>query len=114
MDLKRTVESKYFKKDIPDFKPGDTVKIHIRILPQGEKGKERIQTFEGIVISCRGGGTRETFIVRKVSFGEGVEQTFPLHSPLIKKIEVLKKGKVRRAKLYYLRGRKAKVKTLTT
>jgi len=114
MDLKPTVESEYFKKDIPNFRPGDTVKVHIRILPQGGKEKERIQTFEGIVIARRGGGTRETFMVRKVSFGEGVEQILPLHSPLIKKIEVLKRGKVRRAKLYYLRGRKAKVKTLTT
>lgn len=111
MDIKRIVESKYTKEDIPEFRPGDTVKVHIRIPPSGEKDKERIQTFEGIVIARRGGGTRETFTVRKVSYGEGVEQIFPLNSPLLKKIDVLKRGKVRRAKLYYLRDRKMKVKT---
>ncbi len=104
------VESEYLRDDIPDFRPGDTVKVHVRVV---EGNRERIQVFQGVVIARRGGGTRETFTVRKVSFGVGVERTFPLHSPIIAKIEVVSQGKVRRAKLYYLRdrvGKKARIK----
>ncbi len=104
------VESEYLRDDIPDFRPGDTVKVHVRVV---EGNRERIQVFQGVVISRKGGGTRETFTVRKVSFGVGVERTFPLHSPIISKIEVVSQGKVRRAKLYYLRdrvGKKARIK----
>ncbi|MEJ5185966.1 MAG: 50S ribosomal protein L19 [Candidatus Geothermincolales bacterium] len=104
------VESQYLRDDIPDFRPGDTVKVHVRVV---EGNRERIQVFQGVVISRRGSGTKETFTVRKVSYGIGVERTFPLHSPLISKIEVVSRGKVRRAKLYYLRqrvGKAAKVK----
>ena len=99
------VEQPYLRKDIPEFAPGDTVKVHVRVR---EEGKERIQVFQGVVIRRRGGGTRETFTVRKVSFGIGVERIFPLHSPVISKIEVVRRGKVRRARLYYLRERKGK------
>ncbi len=104
------IEQAYFKKDLPELGPGDTVKIYLKIK---EEDKERIQKFEGIVISKRGSGLSKTFTVRKISHGEGVERTFPLHSPSIQKIEVVRKGKVRRAKLYYLRGKvgkKTKVK----
>jgi large subunit ribosomal protein L19 len=104
------VESEYLRDDIPDFRPGDTVKIHVRVV---EGSRERIQIFQGVVISRKGGGTRETFTVRKISFGIGVERTFPLHSPIISKIDIVSRGKVRRAKLYYLRervGKAAKVK----
>jgi len=99
------VESEYLRDDIPDFQPGDTVKVHVRVV---EGNRERVQIFQGTVISRKGGGTRETFTVRKVSFGIGVERTFPLHSPIISKIEVVSRGKVRRAKLYYLRERVGK------
>jgi large subunit ribosomal protein L19 len=104
------VESEYLRDDIPEFRPGDTVKVHVRVV---EGNRERIQTFQGVVISRKGGGTRETFTVRKISFGVGVERTFPVHSPIISKIEVVSEGRVRRAKLYYLRdrvGKAAKVK----
>jgi large subunit ribosomal protein L19 len=104
------VESEYLRDDIPDFRPGDTVKVHVRVV---EGNRERIQVFQGVVIARKGGGTRETFTVRKVSFGGGVERTFPLHSPIISRIEVVSQGKVRRAKLYYLRdrvGKKARIK----
>ncbi|OHE56456.1 MAG: 50S ribosomal protein L19 [Thermodesulfovibrio sp. RBG_19FT_COMBO_42_12] len=94
-----------FKKDITDFNIGDTVKVSVKVV---EGDKERIQPFEGVVIARHGGGTRETFMVRKVSFGVGVERIFPICSPVIDKIEVLKRGSVRRAKLYYLRGKKGK------
>jgi large subunit ribosomal protein L19 len=94
-----------FKKDIPSFRIGDTVRVSMRVK---EGDKERFQPFEGVVIAQRGSGTRETFTVRKISYGIGVEKIFPLHSPLIDKIEVLKEGTVRRAKLYYLRGKKGK------
>jgi large subunit ribosomal protein L19 len=98
------------REDLPDFRPGDTVKIHVRVV---EGGRERVQLYQGIVIGRRGSGIRETFTVRKISFGIGVERTFPVHSPMIAKIEVVTKGDVRRAKLYYLRsrvGRAARVK----
>jgi len=104
MDAIKLVEEKY-KKDIPPFKVGDTVRVSMRV-KEGEK--ERVQAFEGVVIARRGSGTRETFMVRKISYGVGVEKIFPLHSPLIEKIELVKQGRVRRAKLYYLRRKKGK------
>lgn len=88
-------------KEVPDFRPGDTVKVHVRVI---EGNRSRIQIFAGVVIARHGGGLTQTFTVRKVSFGTGVERTFPLHSPIIEKIEVDRRGDVRRAKLYYLRG----------
>jgi large subunit ribosomal protein L19 len=94
-----------FKRNITDFNIGDTVRVFVKVV---EGDKERIQLFEGVVIARRGGSTRETFMVRKVSFGIGVERIFPLYSPAIDKIEVLKRGRVRRAKLYYLRSKKGK------
>lgn len=94
-----------FKKEIPQFNIGDSVRVHVKVI---EGDKERIQPFEGVVISRKGSGIRETFMVRKVSFGIGVERIFPLHSPTIEKIEVIRRGAVRRAKLYYLRGKKGK------
>lgn len=97
------------KKEIPPFDIGDTVKVHLKVV---EGDKERIQVFEGIVIGRKGGGSRETFTVRKVSYGVGVERILPLHSPMIDKIEVVKKGSVRRAKLYYLREKKGKAARL--
>lgn len=93
------------KKEIPPFKIGDTVKVNMRVV---EGDKERLQSYEGVVMSQRGSGTRETFTVRKVSYGVGVERIFPIHSPMIEKIELIKEGHVRRAKLYYLRGKKGK------
>jgi large subunit ribosomal protein L19 len=99
------MESKFIKKDIPDFRVGDTVDVQLKIV---EEGKTRIQTFEGIVIARAGSGLRETFTVRKISYGEGVERVFPLHSPSIDKIEVMKKGDVKRAKLYYLKRKVGK------
>jgi large subunit ribosomal protein L19 len=104
------LEKEQMRADVPEFAPGDTVRVHMRIV-EGEK--MRIQIFEGPVIARRGGGVRESFTVRKISYGIGVERTFPLHSPRIEKIEVIRLGKVRRAKLYYLRelrGRKARIK----
>ena len=98
------------KSDIPSFRPGDTLKVHVRVV---EGNRSRIQVFQGVVIRRAGNGVRETFTVRKVSFGTGVERTFPVHSPIIEKIEVAHRGDVRRAKLYYLRdlrGKKAKIK----
>ena len=109
MDLLSVVESKHTKKEIKKFNPGDTVKIHIKIK---EGDKERVQVFEGVVIQRRGKGTGETFTVRKTSAGIGVERIFPVHSPYLSRITVVKKGKVRRAKLFYLRklkGRAAKI-----
>lgn len=106
----KLVEQSFERSDLPNFKPGDTLKVYIKIK---EGGKERIQIFEGICIARKGGGLKETFTVRKISFGVGVEKIFPLHSPSIHKIEVVRYGDVRRAKLYYLRelkGKKAKVK----
>ncbi len=99
------VEKSTLKSNIPSFAPGDSVRVHVKVR-EGEK--ERIQVFAGVVIARRGGGARETFTVRKISSGIGVERIFPLHSPVIDSIEVERKGSVRRAKLYYLRGRKGK------
>ena len=101
MDYIRMIEEEQMKKDLPNFRPGDTVRVHVRIV---EGTRERIQVFEGLVIAMQGGGSRETFVVRRVFAGVGVERTFPLHSPRIDKIEVARRGIVRRAKLYYLRS----------
>jgi large subunit ribosomal protein L19 len=105
MNAIENLEKEQLRMDIPDFKPGDTVKVNFKIQ---EGDKERIQVFEGVVIRLRRGNTRGTFTVRKVSYGIGVERIFPLHSPYIDKIEVVSKGRVRRSRLYYLRGRKGK------
>ncbi|MGI6449861.1 MAG: 50S ribosomal protein L19 [Desulfitobacteriia bacterium] len=105
MDYIRIIEEQQLKTDIPSFRPGDTVKVHVKIV---EGSRERIQVFEGLVIRRKGDGLRETFTVRRVSNGVGVERTFPLHSPRIDKIEVVRKGIVRRAKLYYIRDRYGK------
>ena len=105
MDIIRSIEQEQFKTDIPDFRPGDTVRVDVKVV---EGTRERIQAFEGVVIKRRGGGLSETFTVRKISFGCGVERTFPLHTPIIEKIEVTRRGKVRRAKLNYIRSLSAK------
>ena len=100
------------RTDIPDFRAGDTLKVHARVV---EGNRSRVQIFQGVVISRQGGGLRETFTIRKISFGVGVERTYPIHSPIIDKIEVVTRGDVRRAKLYYLRGRvgkKARIREL--
>jgi large subunit ribosomal protein L19 len=110
MQITDVVERAQLRDDLPDFRPGDTVKVHVRVV---EGSRERIQVFQGFVLRRQGGGLRETFSVRKVSFGVGVERTFPVHSPSIAKVELVTRGDVRRAKLYYLRertGRKAKIK----
>ena len=99
------VDQSSLRDDLPDFAAGDTLKVHVRVV---EGNRERVQVFEGVVIARRGGGTRETFTVRKTSYGVGVERIFPLHSPQIEKVEVVRLGKVRRAKLYYLRNLKGK------
>ena len=104
------VDRATLRDDIPDFRPGDTVKVHVRVV---EGNRERIQVFQGAVMRRQGSGARETFSVRKVSFGVGVERTFPVHSPILARIEVVSEGDVRRAKLYYLRdrvGKAAKIK----
>src|ERR1700720_4888970 len=104
------VDRSSLRTDVPDFAPGDTLKVHVRVV---EGNRERVQIFQGAVIRRQGAGARETFSVRKVSFGVGVERTFPVHSPIIAKIEMVTRGDVRRAKLYYLRdrvGRAAKIK----
>ncbi len=103
------VEKQFMKKSVPEFRIGDTVKVHMRVV-EGEK--ERIQVIEGVVIARKHGGVRETFTVRKISSGIGVERIFPLHSPRVEKIEVVRSGKVRRAKLYYLRNLKGKAARL--
>ena len=105
-----SVDAGALRSDIPDFRPGDTVKVHVNVV-EGER--RRVQVFQGVVIRRQGGGVRESFTVRKVSFGVGVERTFPVHSPVIDHIEVVTRGDVRRAKLYYLRelrGKKAKIR----
>jgi len=109
MDIMETINAKQLKKSIPAFRPGDLVRVHAKIT-EGEK--QRVQIFEGVVIKRKGGGIQETFTVRKMSYGVGVERVFPVHSPMIDKIEVKNRGKVRRAKLYYLRdltGRSARI-----
>ncbi|WP_110112853.1 50S ribosomal protein L19 [Bacillus sp. CGMCC 1.16541] len=106
------ITKEQLKTDLPEFRPGDTVRVHVNIV---EGNRERIQVFEGVVIKRRGGGISETFTVRKVSYGVGVERTFPIHTPKIAKIEVMRRGKVRRAKLYYLRalrGKAARIKEI--
>ncbi len=110
MNTTDLVEKSYLRKGLPQFRPGDTVKVHVRVV---EGNRERVQVFQGVVIRRSGGGLRETFTVRKISFGVGVERTFPLHSPSIAKLEIAQRGHVRRAKLYYLRdlrGKKARIK----
>ncbi len=99
------VESVYVRQGVPDFKPGDSLRVHVRVV---EGDKQRIQIFQGVVISRRGGGTRETFTVRKMSGSVGVERIFPMSSPNVDKIEVIRRGRVRRAKLYYLRNLRGK------
>ena len=96
------IDNESLRTDIPDFAPGDEVKVHVRVV---EGNKERVQIFQGNVIGRQGSGLQETYTVRKLSYGVGVERTFPLHTPTVNKIEVVKRGDVRRAKLYYLRGR---------
>jgi large subunit ribosomal protein L19 len=108
------VDRSSLRSDVPGFAPGDTLRVHVRVV---EGARERVQVFEGVVIRRQGSGVRETFTVRKVSFGVGVERTFPVHSPIVARIEVLTRGAVRRAKLYYLRdriGKAAKVKERRT
>ncbi len=101
MEIIKNIEMTQLREDIPVFKPGDTVKVHVKVV---EGTRERIQVFEGVVIARKGGGLRETFTVRRVSYGVGVERVFPIHSPRIDRIEVARRGRVRRAKLYYLRN----------
>jgi large subunit ribosomal protein L19 len=108
MNLIDVVERPQLRDDLPDFRPGDTVRVHVRVV-EGER--ERVQVFEGIVIRRRGSRLSETFTVRKISFGVGVERTFPVHSPMLARIEVVTRGHVRRAKLYYLRSRVGKKAT---
>lgn len=110
--LIQEITKEQLKTDLPTFRPGDTVRVHVNIV---EGTRERVQVFEGVVIKRRGGGISETFTVRKISYGVGVERTFPLHTPKIAKIEVMRRGKVRRAKLYYLRelrGKAARIKEI--
>lgn len=110
MEFMKMVEAQHLKPQVPEFRPGDTVKVHVRVL---EGDKERLQAFEGIVMRRRASGTGSTFTVRRVTYGVGVERTFPLHSPMIDKIELVRRGRVRRARLYYLRqlrGKAARIK----
>jgi large subunit ribosomal protein L19 len=110
VDIIKAIEQEQMRSDIPVFKPGDTVRVHVKVV---EGSRERIQVFEGAVIRRQGSGARETFTVRRISYGIGVERTFPVHSPRIEKIEVPRRGVVRRAKLYYLRnltGKAARIK----
>jgi len=110
MNVIKMLEQEQLRKDIPQFRPGDTVKVHVKVV---EGSRERIQVFEGVVIDRKSGGVRENFTVRRVSYGVGVERSFPIHSPRIEKIDVVRRGIVRRAKLYYLRnltGKAARIK----
>ncbi len=110
MNILDSVDAASLRDDVPSFRPGDTVKVNVKVV---EGNRSRLQAFQGVVIARSGGGVRETFTVRKISFGVGVERTFPLHSPSVDSIEVVTRGDVRRAKLYYLRslrGKKAKIK----
>ena len=112
MDLIKAIESEQLRNVIPDFNVGDTIKVHVKVK---EGNRERIQVYEGVVMKRQGGGLSETFTVRRISYGVGVERTFPLHSPKFDRIEVVRKGKVRRAKINYLRGRvgkRAKIKEI--
>ena len=114
MNTLDTLDAESLRSDVPDFRPGDTLKVHVRVV---EGNRSRVQVFQGAVIRRQGGGIRETFTVRKESYGVGVERTFPVHTPVIEKIEVVTHGDVRRAKLYYLRdlrGKKAKIKEKRT
>jgi large subunit ribosomal protein L19 len=114
MNATDLVDRAALRDDIPDFGPGDTLKVHVRVV---EGNRERLQAFQGVVIRRKGSGVRETFTVRKVSFGVGVERTFPVHSPIIARLEVVSRGEVRRAKLYYLRdrvGKSAKIREKRT
>lgn len=104
-DILLGIERRHLKKDIPDFRAGDTIRVHVKIL---EGDKERIQVFQGAVIRRRGAGNKATFTVRKISYGVGVERTFPLHSPIVDKIEVVRTGRVRRGKIYYIRALRGK------
>ncbi len=109
------IEKAQLRTDIPEFQPGDTVRVHVRI--KESETKERLQAFEGVVIARQGGGVRETFTVRKTSFGVGVERIFPVHGPIIGRVEVVRRGRVRRAKLFYLRklrGKAARIRELDT
>ena len=111
-EIIKAIETEQLRDDLPDFKPGDTLRVHVKVV-EGEK--ERIQVFEGVCLRRKHGSVRETFTVRKTSYSVGVERTFPLHSPRIDKIDVLTRGRVRRAKLYYLRertGRAARIKEI--
>ena len=101
MNIIQALEQEQLRKDIPDFAPGDTVRVHVKVV---EGTRERIQMFEGVVIARQGTGVRETFTVRRISYGVGVERTFPVHSPRLEKIDLMRRGIVRRAKLYYLRN----------
>lgn len=112
MNIVQAISQEQLRQDVPNFRPGDTLKVYVKVI---EGTRERIQLFEGVVIKRRGGGISETFTVRKISYGVGVERTFPLHSPKLDKIEVARRGKVRRAKLYYLRnlrGKAARIKEI--
>jgi large subunit ribosomal protein L19 len=112
MDLIKEVEKQYLKEDIPAFGPGDTVRVHVRVV---EGARERTQVFEGVVLRRQGRGLKETFTVRRVTYGIGVERVFPVHAPSISRIEVVKRGRVRRARLYYLRkrtGRAARIREI--
>ncbi len=112
MDILHTVTANQLRTDIPQFRAGDTLAVHVRVI---EGDKERIQIFQGVCIKIKGGGINETFTVRKISNGVGVERIFPMHSPRLAKVEVLRRGRVRRAKLYYLRklrGKAARIKEL--
>ncbi len=112
MDLVKVIENEQLRADIPVFNVGDTVKVHVKVI---EGNRERVQVYEGVVMKRQGGGLSETFTVRRISYGIGVERTFPLHSPRLDKIEVVRRGKVRRAKLNYLRdrvGKRAKIKEI--
>lgn len=112
MDIIRAIEAEQLKTDLPIFNVGDTVKVHVKVK---EGARERVQMFEGVVFKRQNGSLRETFSVRRVAYGVGVEKTFPVHSPMIEKIEVVRRGRVRRAKLYYLRdrvGKAAKIREL--
>ncbi len=114
VDYIKTIESEFLREDVPDFAPGDTVVVNVRVT---EGGRERVQAFEGAVIRRQGSGLNESFTVRKVTYGVGVERTFPVHSPSLSGIKVIRRGKVRRAKLYYLRsrrGRAARIKEKRT